>query len=269
VRFRAGELEFNATVADASEAASPQTGDPLRSMTIQFRAQKAAMHEQALAEAQQRQSGGLFSLDETADPTEVEWRVRDSTFTYVGSEPWGIHHHVWRIEQVERLLCEQLIVGPVTLQPYDYVEQVSESGVLRLAARATVSELDLDALSRVSGAIAIVRVGISSTPRTMLLEGYVWAPEDAGLGVALTCEDVREPRVTLRGVEGMPREDVLEELLGLLHGLGREEQRGLPHARDLDEQRGPPHDRDLEELRERLRLRRHAARRVSVLRPLI
>jgi hypothetical protein len=31
----------------------------LQSMTIQFRAQKALVHEQALGEAQQRQGGGL------------------------------------------------------------------------------------------------------------------------------------------------------------------------------------------------------------------
>ena len=51
MKFRAGELEFNASVADASEAPSPQTGDLLRSLTIQFRAQKITMHEQALVEA--------------------------------------------------------------------------------------------------------------------------------------------------------------------------------------------------------------------------
>src|SRR5579859_3435581 len=123
MRFRAGELEFNATVAETSEAASAQTGEVLRTLTIQFRAQKAAMHELAVDEAQLRHQGGLFSLDE-GDEVETEWRVRESTFSYVGSEPWGINHHVWRIEQVERLACERLIVGPVTLEPYEYVEQL-------------------------------------------------------------------------------------------------------------------------------------------------
>jgi hypothetical protein len=245
VRFRAGELEFNASVADASQAPSPQTGDMLRSMTIQFRAQKAAMHAQAVAEAQQRQAGGLFSLGDAEDTPEAEWRVRDSTFSYVGSEPWGINHHVWRIEQVERLACERLIVGSITLQPYDYVEQVSEAGVVRLAARATVSEADLEALSRISGPTEMIRVGISSTPRTMLLDGYVWGPGTAGLGVALACEDVREPRVTLAGVEALPRDDNLEDLIEILRTKNV-----------LGEQ-------DLQQVRERIRQRRHAARRVS------
>jgi hypothetical protein len=245
MKFRAGELEFNATVADASQSPSPQTGDMLRSMTIQFRAQKAAMHAQAVAEAEQRQAGGLFSLGDAEDTPEAEWRVRDSTFSYVGSEPWGINHHVWRIEQVERLACEQLIVGSTTLQPYDYVEQVSEAGVVRLAARATVSEADLEALSRISGPTEVTRVGISSTPRTMLLEGYVWGPGMKGLGVALTCEDVREPRVTLTGVEGLPRDDGIEDLLEILQTQNV-----------LGEQ-------DLQQVRERIRQRRHAAGRVS------
>src|ERR1700730_13136372 len=121
VKFRAGELEFNASVAEASQVASPQTGEMLRSMTIQFRAQKAAMDALAVAEAEQRQTGGLFSLDEAAAAPETEWRVRENTFSYVGSEPWGINHHVWRIEEVERITCEQLIVGSLTLEPYEYV----------------------------------------------------------------------------------------------------------------------------------------------------
>src|SRR5205823_9847340 len=75
LKFRAGELEFNATIAEASESPSPQTGDPLRALTIQFRAQKEPMHELALVEAEQRRAGGLFSLAESGEP-ELEWRVQ-------------------------------------------------------------------------------------------------------------------------------------------------------------------------------------------------
>src|SRR6267378_1292402 len=138
MRFRAGELEFNATVAEASESPSPQTGDPLRMLTIQFRAQKVPMHEQALVQADQRRSGGLFSLSEAGQP-DLEWRVRESRSSYVGTEPWGINHHIWRIEQVERLACSLLIVGSIELEPYDYAEAVSGDGVVRLVARALVA----------------------------------------------------------------------------------------------------------------------------------
>jgi hypothetical protein len=244
MKFRAGELEFSATVAEVSQLRSPRTGTVLRSMTIQFRAQKAGMHALAVEAAQQRPSGGLFSVSE-ADQAETEWRVRESTFSYVGSEPWGINHHVWRIEEVERLTCERLILGSLQFEPYDYVEQVSDAGVVRLAARATVSEADLEALSRLSGPIDVVRVGISSTPRRMLLEGYVWGPGPGGLGVALVCEDVREPRVTLAGSEVLEQEDVFEEVIGLLRDrtvLGEQDEQAL---------------------RERIRRRRHAARQVS------
>src|SRR5712691_13541868 len=143
MKFKAGELEFNATVAEASESPSLQTGGPLRTLTIQFRAQKPAMHEQALDEAQQRQSGGLFSLGD-ADQPDLEWRVRESSSSYVGTEPWGINHHIWRIEQVERVACERLIIGPLELEPYEYAEEASADGVVRLAARALLSEADLD-----------------------------------------------------------------------------------------------------------------------------
>jgi hypothetical protein len=240
MRFRAGELEFNASVAESSETSSPRTGDILRSLTIQFRAQKAAMHEQALAEARQRQAGGLFSLGE-ADRPEMEWRVRESTSSYVGTEPWGINHHVWHIEQVERLACERLIVGSLELEPFDYVEEASEDRIVRLAARALVSDTDLDVLSRIAGSIDVVRVGISDTPRRMVLTGYVWSETLEGLAVALALGDAREPRVTLRGLEIGSAENSIQDLLAVLHA------------------RGALGDEDLDELRRR----RHAARRVS------
>jgi hypothetical protein len=244
VKFRAGELEFNATVADGSQAPSPQTGNMLRSLTIQFRAQKLAMHEQALVAAVEAQSGGLFSIGESDEP-ETEFRVRDSSSTYIGTEPYGINHHVWQIEQVERIACERLIVGPVELEPYEYLEQVSDAGVVRLAARALVSEADLEALSRLVGVADVTRLGISDTPRSMLVDGYVWGDGPAGLGLALACTDVREPRVTLEYVQPPPRDDGFEELITLLLA------------------RGVLGEQDAQEFAERMRQRRHAARRVA------
>jgi hypothetical protein len=244
MRFRVGDLEFNATVADGSQAPSAQTGALLRSLTIQFRAQKIAMHEQVLLEAQQRQLGGVFSLTEAGEP-ELEWRVRESTSTYIGTEPYGIHHHVWRIDQVERLACQRLIVGSIELEPYEYYEQGADVSGVRLTARAVVSEADLEGLSRLAGPTQVVRVGISDTPRGMLIEGYVWGEGPDGLAVALVCADIREPRVTLDGVHGWPSDDTVDDLVGTLRAKGL-----------LDEQ-------DLDALAERIRHRRHTQRRVS------
>jgi hypothetical protein len=238
VKFRAGDLEFNATVAESSESPSPQTGDPVRALTIQFRAQKIAMHEQAVLQAEQCQAGGLFSLSE-GDTPELEWRVRERSSSYVGSEPWGINHHVWRIEQVERLAIEQLLLGALELEPYDYAEQVDEDGVVRLAARALVSEVDLTTLSAVTGPLDVVRIGISSTPRRMVMS-YVWGEGSEGPVVVVQCEDVREPRLSVQGFSGQTHND-LADLIEILTA------------------RGVVDDADLETLRSR----RHAARRVS------
>lgn len=214
MKFRAGDLEFTASVMESSQAASAQTGHTLQSLTIQFRAQKAGVHEAAVTAALQRQSGGLYSLAESSDEPEVEWRVRESNWTYVGSEPWGVNHHVWRIEQVERLEISRLIVGSVELEPYDYTESLSDDGAVRLAARALVSPADLEALSRVSGLVLVQRVGISDTPRTMRLSGYVWGERPESLAVSLACEDMREPRVSVAGFEGSLADD-LEDLIAL------------------------------------------------------
>jgi hypothetical protein len=219
VKFKAGGLEFNATVAEATEWRSPQTGHPLRALTIQFRAQKTAMHEQALDEAQLRQSGGLFSLGEVDQP-DLEWRVRESTSSFVGTEPWGINHHVWRIEQVERLACERLIVGSVALEPYEYAEEVGDDGVVRLAARALISEADLETVSRIpADAVEVMRVGISSEPRRMRLS-YVWGARSGSLAIALAAEDQREPRVTLHGVGTAGAADPLNDLVAILQSKG-------------------------------------------------
>jgi hypothetical protein len=195
------------------------------------------MHEQALEEAQQRQSGGLFSLSD-ADQPELEWRVRESSFQYVGTEPWGINHHAWRIEQVERLACERLLIGSVELEPYEYAEQASDEGVVRLAARALISAADLETLSRIGEPVDVVRLGISDTPRRMSL-AYVWGERPEGLAVAVACEDVHEPRVTLRGISGIG--DPIADLIAVLSTTG------ILHEAELVE----------------LQRRRHAARRVT------
>jgi hypothetical protein len=210
MKFRAGDLEFTASVVESGQSPSPQTGNTLQLLTIQFRAQKAGVHEAAVTEALQRQSGGLFSLDE-ADAPELEWRVRESNWTYVGTEPWGVNHHVWRIEQVERLACSRLVLGNVALDPYDYAENVTE-GRVRLAARALVSEADLATLSRVFGPVEVTRVGISDSPRRMRITGYVWGDTAEGQAVVLACEDVVEPRVTVAGFQGS-MEDELEDVI--------------------------------------------------------
>ena len=237
MRFRAGELEFNATVAEASEAESARTGNIVRSLTIQFRAQKAAVHEQAVVEAQKRQTGGLFSLSERGEP-EVEWRVCHSSCSYIGTEPWGINHHSWRIQQVERVACERLLLDSVELEPYDYQEQADAHGVVRLAARAPITDSELEALSRITAPVDVVRVGISPSPRPMTLT-YVWGERPGGLAVAVRCEDVHEPRVTLEHATADSGE--LDDLVRLLRS------------------RGILEDADVEALRRR----RHARRRVA------
>jgi hypothetical protein len=234
MKFRAGSLEFNASIAEASQSPSPRTGEMLRSLTIQFRAQKAAVHEQALDEAEQRQVGGLFSLGESGEP-DVEWRVRASTSTYVGNQPWGMNHHVWRIEQVERLACQRLVLKDIELEPYDYVEEVAEDGTVRLAARALISASDLESLSKISGPIDVIRIGISPAARRMSLQ-YVWSERTDALAVVVRCEDVREPRLTLGGL-GLLAEADLEDLIAVLapdtEALGQR-RHARRHVSDID-----------------------------------
>ena len=230
MKFKAGDLIFNtASVTEARPGQpAPQTGNLLRSLTIQFRAPKQAMHEAALEAAQQTRNGGLFSLTDSDEP-EAEWAVRESAFQYVGSEPWGINHHSWYIEQIERLECTGLTIGSVELKPYEYVEETSEEGALRLAARAPAGETELRSIYELSAAgtpVDVVRVGINPEPRKMVVEAYVWGDGREGPAVALSCRDVAEPRVALAapstgmGHSSQVAEDLLDELLTSLKAKG-------------------------------------------------
>src|SRR3954468_1768565 len=125
MRFQAGELSFTASVAEVDTTTSAQTGNEVRALTIQFRAPKQAMHEQALDAIRERAHGGLFSLSDAGE-VDAEWRITDSGVSYVGTEPWGIHHHTWRVEQIERLAITRLVLNDVALEPYDYREEITD-----------------------------------------------------------------------------------------------------------------------------------------------
>lgn len=179
MRFRVGDIEFTASISEVAD----------RSLTIQFRAPKIEMHEQLLEAAGRRTL--VASLED-----EREWRIEDVNFGYVGSEPWGMHHHTWRLLQVERVTVGLLRVGGVELQPYDYREDTDSDGIVRFAARAAVGDAELHALAELYG--AVVDVERNEQPLRMRLEGFVWGSSTAhGQAVALLCTEQTEPRVTL------------------------------------------------------------------------
>jgi hypothetical protein len=227
MRFRSGELTFTASIVDASQTTSPQTGAQLRAITIQLRAPKADVHEQLVDTAQLRARGGLLSLTDDDQP-DVEWKVRDSGFTYIGSAPWGVHHHTWQLEEIESIACTRLLLGTIELEPYDYREHVAEDGRLRLAARASVTAADLRAIYNLSAfhaPVDVVRVGINQEPCRMHVEQYVWGERSDSLAVVLACAEVGDPRVTLEHADPQPLRppaltESLDELLSLLQEKG-------------------------------------------------
>ncbi len=214
MRFRIGDVELTASISEVGE----------RALTIQFRAPKLELHEQLLAAAQQR--AGVTSLDD-----DKEWRIADVSFGYVGSEPWGMHHHTWRLEQVTRVAVGPLRLGDGELQPYDYREETTPDGMLRFALRAAADDSQLRALAQLSGVIVDVQRSDDAQPRRMLLEGFVWGASTAhGQAVALVCTEQVEPRVTLAGAS---TPDLLGALLrkGL---LGPDDVMELRRVQDVD-----------------------------------
>ena len=114
---------------------------------------------------------------------------------------------MWRIEQVERLACERAACSArSTLEPYDYTEEVLTDGGVRLAARALVTEADLEALSRIVGPVEVVRRGHLRHAAADATDGYVWGERLEGLVVVLACEDVaRAARHDRRASRALPR----------------------------------------------------------------
>jgi hypothetical protein len=187
VRFRVAELEFTASVAEVGE----------RSLTIQFRAPRMQMHEQLLEAAQQR--AHVQSLED-----DREWRIANVSFGYVGSEPWGMHHHTWRLEQVSRVAIESIRIGDLPLRLYDYREETSADGTLRFALRAAVTDSELRVLAALTGTRVAVQRDLDPRSRRMLLEGFVWGPSTRhAKAVALVCSEQLEPRVTLAGATSL------------------------------------------------------------------
>jgi hypothetical protein len=218
MHFRAGDLAFTASVTEVHDEPSPQTGAPLKWLTIQFRAQTDEAHEQALAAASERSRGGLFAGSESPDEPEVEFRVVDTSVQFVGNPPWGVNHHTWVIQQVERVACSLLRVGDVELEPYDYAEELSVDDNLRLAARAYVSDSMLSSLAQLMltrEPIDVTRVGISNEPRRMRVEDYAWGPGARGQGIVVLLADIAERRIRV----GSPASQD-EGLLALLRSNG-------------------------------------------------
>ena len=227
MRFSTGELTFTATVSDSSSSVSAQTGATLRCLTIQFRAQKPEMHGQALAAALLRRTGGVFSLTEDGE-REAEWRIVESGFAYIGSPPWGMNHNTWSIQEVERISCAALLVGALSLVPYEYAEQLLDDALV-VVARCCVSDAELDGLRQLDGPVAVARVGISDEPRQMRVD-YVWGTSSTheALAVVVRCEDALEPRMTLSSADVPAERDLLRRL------LGAEQRHAARHVTDVD-----------------------------------
>jgi hypothetical protein len=241
MRFRTGELTFTASIVDAGQLTSPQTGAPLRAFTIQFRVPKPDQHALLVEAAQQRSRGGLFSLTDDDEP-DAEWRVCESGFAYIGSEPWGVHHHTWHLEEIEPIACTRLVLGSIELEPYDYREQVGDDGRLRLAVRTAVSDADLRVVSELhqsQAAVEVVRVGISQEPRRMRLVQYAWGERGDALAVVLACAELGTLRVALDSTPPPPAPtDSFDDLLSLLEQKGllsqQEQQLLLDSRRERD-----------------------------------
>jgi len=247
MRFQTGELAFTASVTEAHDEPSTQTGAPLKWLTIQFRAQSDEMHEQALEAATERSRGGLFSVSDTADKADLEWRVADSSVQFVGNPPWGVNHHTWVIQQVERVACSRLRVGALELEPYDYAEELSADGVLRLVARCTASDSDLHHLQGTREPVEVTRVGISNQPRRMRVQDYVWGPGTRGQGVVVLLAEVAEPRLRLDSVSASESE-LLDDLLALLQPKSVLTDDDLRHLRQVRHERQRVADVDAWEL---------------------
>jgi len=217
VRFRIGEVELTASVAEVAE----------RALTIQFRAPKIELHEQLLDAARRR--AAVLSLEDNR-----EWRVANVSFGYVGSEPWGMHHHTWRLEQVSRVAIDSIRIGDLSLRPYDYREENSKDGSFRFALRAAVTDSDLHHLATLSGTLVEVQRGdLEPRSRRMLLEGFVWGTSTRhGQAVALVCSEELEPRITLAGATSL--EPRLLALLTQRGALTHAEVLALSEVQDVD-----------------------------------
>jgi hypothetical protein len=93
-----------------------------------------------------------------------------------------------------------------------------------------ISPSDLEALSLISDAVPVQRVGISDTTRRMTLS-YLWAHQSDGHAVLVRCVDAAEPRITLDSAT--LTEDQLSDLIVVLSAKGVLDEQDVAHLRRL------------------------------------
>jgi hypothetical protein len=172
--FRVGAVQISANSEILEPIMSQHSGKVLARLHIDF---SAAPHN---ADAVK---GAMLShpfelLDEGGNGR--KWKVETSSESYSG-DPWSATHRFnVRLVEREELAVTELVIDELVLQPYFYDEKVvSES--LEVEARVRLSASDVAALRKLqAGArtLAVIRRGISETPRKMRFGRLMWSLAD-------------------------------------------------------------------------------------------
>jgi hypothetical protein len=174
--FRVGSREVQAEVVESSSEVSEYSGKPLAKARISFAVPPEVVDEIKDAIIDHK----FASKDESGNS--LEWKVETSSESYTGN-PWQSNHKfIVELKLRERLEVEELIINDLSLRPYAYEESSNKAG-LEIVARVKLSRAETDQLRQLQlgeSPVAVVRRGISDSPRVMTFGRVLWSGSDEG-----------------------------------------------------------------------------------------
>ncbi len=163
--FMIGEHEVKAEVEKRQKFESKHSGKTLEKLKIHFQ----VYNRRKVPET-------IFSKDD-----DRKWAVAHSSYYYTEGNP--VIRYIFEIEEVEELNIKELQLDGLSINPYDYYEEIDgiKGDSLIIKARATLS-LDLwkklQELYHKYEYFKVLRKGISNEKKKMRFERVIWSKEE-------------------------------------------------------------------------------------------
>jgi hypothetical protein len=116
-------FKVEARVRKESSFSSKHTGSSLRRLEVQTVVRGEHRNEEFLSLIGESKAEGVTSVDDEGKAIS-KWRIGNTSWSYTQGTP--IYRHSLEIEEIEELNLDYLVVGGLTIHPYEYEEELSD-----------------------------------------------------------------------------------------------------------------------------------------------
>ena len=181
-------FKVEAGIRKESSFSSKHTGSSLRRLEVQTIISGQHRNEEFLSLIGEAKTEGVTSVDDEGKVIS-KWRIENTSWSYTQGTP--IYRHTLEIEEVEELNLDHLVVGGLTIQPYEYEEEFDQD-VLIIKAKVLLSEaqhVELKPMIESRDYFQVVRHGINEQPGEMRFGICCWSKHDEGIKLDLLLVD--------------------------------------------------------------------------------